>query len=393
MPRDWKDQYKTAKTNPLRHGDFLTRLPREVASLREQLHNLQTQLAALPNELKHDKQAVELAKQHDQQRIAQFARLDEIDPQTLTEYLLGDQVTQTVKETVGWMRFARRMVPPSANKVDTNRLANRGTNVVFHGAKPLPNVWLKHLRLEGSARLGGQPLELVGSLQDWSTSPLIVNKATTLHLKTKGGLPITFEASFDRLSDIPRDEMALQAEGIAVAGTHLGDKGPVQLDVSPSTAHVLATFKLEGDALTGKLEIRQLGLGVTPDITIAKIGDSLQSALSRRLAAIHEGTTEVTLTGTLDDPNISIRSSLGSALAQAIAASATEVTNQYARGLVARGQQEVDARVAQLDGELDKFRTKIEAELGESNKMVASLLGENGASPQLGRILPGSLFK
>ncbi len=390
-----EEAWKTAKKNPLRHGEFLARIPQETTNLRRTLREMQTQLAALPDELKADKRAIEEAKAYDRQRIAQLADVEGIDPQALADYLIGEQVTGTLSEAIGWMRFARKLVPPSADQTTTAELAGRGTNVVFDGGQPLPDVWVKLLRLEGSARLGGQPLEIVGTLHDWSTQSHRIEKPTTLELRTSGGLPLTLQASFNRLGDTPRDDYTIRAHGLAIPGGNVGKQGKVQFTISGSTADVLATFRLEGENLSGRLVITQQGLGVKPEIALAHLGQPLEQALATRLGNLRQGETEVTLAGTLTAPQIAIRSTVATALAEAITGSAAEVTNQIAQDLIARGQQEVDTHLARLETDLNQFRAKMEGELTGPGELVAQLLGQRGdGTPQLGGLLPpGSLFK
>jgi uncharacterized protein (TIGR03545 family) len=387
-------EYETARKNPLRHGEFLAQVPREVAAFEKALSALHAELAALPAELKGDREAIERARQHDQQRLAQLARLDAIDPQALTEYLVGPQVTEALDEAAAWMRFVRQVIPPSDDEFEGSTAKGRGTDVVFVGARPLPDVWVKRLRLAGAARLGGQPLEMAGNLHNWSSDPRLAGKPTTLELKSTRGLPVTLTAIFDRLQETPRDEMTIEATGLALAAAHLGEGGAVELELGPSTAHVTANVALTGEALSGRLLIRQQGVGVTPKIAIAKIGSSLEQSLAARLGNIRQGETEVVLTGTLDAPEVSIHSTLGSAMAQAIAQSASEVTTQYTSEIIARSEQQVSKQLAKIEGEMAQFRAKIEAELAEPARLVTNLIGQGTGSPHIGGLLPsGSLFK
>lgn len=390
-----EEAWQTAKKNPLRHGEFLARIPQESTNLRRTLREMQTQLAALPDELKRDKLAIEEAKEHDRRRIAQLAQLEGIDPQALADYLIGEQVTGTLSEAIDWMKFARKLVPPSVNATTTADLADRGTNVTFAGGQPLPDVWIKLLRVEGYARLGGQPLEIVGTMHDWSTQPRLIEMPTTLELRTTGGLPLSLQAKFDRVAATPSDDYVVRAHGLAVPGGSVGKQGKVQFTLSNSTADVLATFHLEGDHLTGKLVIAQQGLGVKPEISLAHLGQPLERSLQSRLANLRSGETVVTLDGTLTDPRVAIQSTVATALAEAITGSAIEVTNQVAQELIARGQQEVDAHLARLETELHQFQAKMEGELTGPGELVAQLLGQRpDGTPQLGGLLPpGSLFK
>ena len=293
------------------------------------------------------------------------------------------------------MQFARKMVPPRADEVDTAELAGRGTNVHFAGGQPLPDLWVKFLRLEGSARVGGQPLKITGTLHDWSIESHLIEKPTLLELRTTGGLPITLQASFDRIGKRPVDTYVVSAEGLAIPGSSVGKPEHVRFEIAGSTADLLATIRLEGENLSGKLVVTQQGLGIKPEISIARFGAPLQQALAQRLANLRQGATEVTLSGTISAPQVAIDSTIAAALAEAITASATEITSQMAQELIDRGQQQVESQLAALEREMNQFTSKMEAELAGPGELVAQLLGQRGdGSPHVGGLLPaGSLFK
>src|SRR5690606_26960191 len=98
-----EDEWKAAKKNPLRHADFLARGPQETTNLRRALRDVQPEMPARPDHLNVDQHAVRAPRLHDEALIRQYAQLDDIDPQALTDYLLGEQTTGPLNETIGWL--------------------------------------------------------------------------------------------------------------------------------------------------------------------------------------------------------------------------------------------------------------------------------------------------
>ncbi|MGI9457645.1 MAG: TIGR03545 family protein [Aeoliella sp.] len=384
-------QVREARANPLRNVEFLAQLPQETASLRRALRDLQADLALLPAEIAADREAILAARSQDEQLIRENLRLESIDSQSLTNYLLGEQITEPVGEAIAWVRWARRLVPPRGTK--QLAVSGRGENIIFASSKPIPNVLIRALRLEGSARMGGQPVQLVGVVRDWTTQPDLHGKPTTLEFNTTGGVPLSVQARLDRTTNVPYDEFIIDSRGLVLPKLELGNQGPLRLAVSPSTADVSIQLQLEGDQLTGDIRIAQQGLTIEPNLSSNLLEGRLQSALAENVSRIDQSHTHVKIAGTLNSPRMEFSSTLGAALAEAVQRSATDVARAEGDRLVARGQQEVDAQIAKFTGECEKFQSQLTDELAAPGEIIANLLGQKGGDNQLGRSPFGQLFK
>ena len=387
-----KERVDIARKNPLRNLDFLASLPQETAKLRRSLRDLQAEMAALPAQIEADRAAVLAARVHDEKLIRDSFQLDNIDAQSLSNYLIGEQIAGPVGETIAWIRWARKMVPARSQK--RLSISGRGEDVQFAGTQPLPNLLIRGLRLEGSARLGGQPVELAGMLRDWTTQPDLHSRPTTLELTTSGSLPMTVRATLDRTSDIPHDTFVVNSNGLVMPKLSLGDRGPLRLAVAPSTATLSMNLQLQGDQLVGDLQIVQQGLNIQPKISSNLLGGKLQTALAESVSSIDSSTTQVTFVGTLDAPKMQFSSTLGTELAEAIQQAATLAAKAEGDRLLASSQQKVDAQLAKFSSELQQFQSKLAADLAQPGEIIASLLGQRGdQEPQIGRSPFGKIFK
>lgn len=383
---------RTAKKNPLRHAEFLTQVPQRITELDRSLKSLQNELKALPEQLKADRARVAEARMHDEQMIREKLQLGQIDAKQLSNYLLGEKITAPAGEMIAWVRWARQFVPPRSQKI-VEPPADRGGNIAFAGCQQLPDILVKAVRLDGSARLGGQPVELVGVVRDWTNQPSLHNKPTTLELTTKGGLPLTIQAKFDRSRMICRDEIECTARDLLLPETALGREGKLQLAVAPTRADVVLTLHLEDDQLEGQLELTQGALSIQPTVAAGAVGERLEAALVASIGRIDEASTTVNISGTLDRPEFDLHSTLGDQLANAISRAAKDVVAAERERLLARGQQEVDAQLAKLDGEFAAFQTKVASELQGPGDVLATLMGQKSGGPQVGSSPFGQLFK
>ena len=386
-----EQEVRTARQNPLRHVEYLSQVPSRVQELRTQLGELQSEIAKLPDQVAADRAAVEAARKHDEQLIREQLELGSVDARSISSYLLGEQIIGPVGETIGWIRWARNFVPPRG-KVAAEP-ADRGANVVFAGCEQLPSMLVKAIRLDGSARLGSQQVDLVGVVRDWTNQPELHAKPTTIELTTRGGLPLTIEATFDRTREVARDTMFCSTSNILLPELTLGKKDKLQMAVAPSRADVKLELQLVGDVLTGQVQIAQRGIALSPTLAGGSLGKHLQSALAASVANINQATTTVAVTGTLDEPKFDFESTLGTALASAINNAAADVIAAQRDRLLAKSQEQVDAKLAKLNDEFTTFQKKLNAELQVPGDLIASLLGKGGDDTQIGQSPFGQLFK
>ena len=388
----FEEQVKTAKKNPLRHVEFIGQIPDRVGQLRTKLTKLQAELTALPQQLAADRAAIEAARQHDEQLIREQLELGNVNAKELTNYLLGEQITGPLNETIGWIRWARDFVPPRGQVAKTP--PNRGVDFTFPGCEQLPDMLVKAVRLDGTARVGGQAVDLVGVVRDWTNQPELHTTPTTLEVTAKGGLPLAMKATFDRTQDTPRDEVYGTTTDLMLPQLALGKRDKLQMQLAPSRADITLHLHLVGDTLQGNVVVAQRGVQLTPAVTGGALGERLQSALASSVAGIEEARTTIHLAGTLDDPEFDFDSTLGTAVAQAVNNAAADVVAGERQRLLAKSQQQVDAQLAKLNSEFTAFQEKLATQLQGPGDVLANVLGGAGLpQTEVGKLPFGQLFK
>ncbi len=385
-----EQEVQTAKRNPLRHTEFLTQVPQRVAALRKQVEDLQSELVQLPDQLAADRAAIDAARKHDEEIFREHLELGSIDAKALSAYLLGEHITEPVRDAVGWVRWARKFVP-SRGKVATDPPA-RGEDIVFANCEQHPSLLVKGVRLDGTARIGGQAVDLVGVVRDWTNQPELHIKPTTLELTTKGGLPLQLLATFDRTTNTPRDAVSCSTGDLLVPELSLGKQGKLQMALAPSRADVTLDLKIVEDQITGSVEIAQRGIVLTPTVAGGSLGRRLQQALAASFANIDQAKTTVVVSGTLNRPDFGIDSTLGTAIATAVNGAATDLILAERKRLLAESQQQVDAQVAKLNQEFAVFEQKLNAELKAPGDILTGLL-PRGSDTEIGQSPFGQLFK
>ncbi|MEM9186540.1 MAG: TIGR03545 family protein [Planctomycetota bacterium] len=389
------DQVAEAKKNPLRNAEFLRGVPSEITALREKFRELYARADALPGLIEADRERVAAARRHDEQLLRESLAVSEIDTASLTAYLIGEEVAGPMNQLVGWLRWARRMAPAKIDAGQATR--SRGVDVLFGDAKPPPNLLVKTLDLSGTARLAGRPVELSGVLTDFTPQPTRHDQPLRLALNATGALPLRVRATIDRTGATPRDELLADCQGIALPEMKLGGGRWLGLTVGAGPATLNVSLLLEGDTLSGDVQLVQQQVRVqptrpaNPSSRAAPLREALAGSL-RRLPTI---ATRVDLGGTLDNPDFKLWSNLGPAVAQAMESAVRDAVNQQSERLLAASQQEVDKQLAGLTAEVTAARSKLQPLLGgldESIEQVATQLTGGNPFSKLGR-MPAGLLK
>ncbi|MEM8865114.1 MAG: TIGR03545 family protein [Planctomycetota bacterium] len=392
-----KEQVSEARKNPLRNAAYLKSVPTRVSVLESKLRQLYTDVEALPGLVEADRQAVAAARLHDEQLVRETLAVDNLDAASLSAYLLGEELAGPMNQLVGWLRWARQMAPARVNQMAAPE-RSRGVDVLFAGVRPRPDLLIETLELSGATRLGGRPVALSGQLTNVTSHPAIHGEPVRLTLNTTGAIPLRVQATIDRTGPIARDELLADCEGLIIPATKLGGDKWLGLSVAASPASLNISIQLDGDQLTGDVQLVQHTVDVTPlgdlqqasGINAAAVAP-LRDALASNLKKLPTIATRVDLAGTLDEPEFNLWSNLGPAVAQAMESALQNTIDTQTDRLLAASRAEVDEQLAKLDGELAAAQAKLQPALAgpaDAIKQVAAELTGGNPFRQLGR-MPG----
>ncbi len=370
-----------AKSNPLRNADFLVQLPNRIATLKQRLADLHREFAAVPTEIAADRQQIREAQAHDEQLVRTRFQADQLDPGSLTTYLLGDQVTAPLNELIGWVRWTRQMVPAATNSPKRATPARRGSDVHFLGLRPRPDLLIRTLELTGEATVAGRPVELSGIVTDLTTQPDLHGIPMRIVLKTLGPLPIEIRAIVSRAGTEAVDELYVDCPKLVLPRYDLGKSDKIRIEMAPSAANLSISLRVEGDRLSGEVQLIKEKVRLTPTLAedMAPIAQRLGDALAASLERMPKAATRVTLSGTLDRPEMSIWSTLGPAVAESFQQSFQRVAQEETDRLVATSRAKVEGQLAQLNQQLTSANEALAAELqGPANAIQKLARGAVG---------------
>lgn len=391
-----QQEIEVAQVNPLRHLEFFQRLPREVDGLRQELTRAIADLDELSRNVDTNREEIIRLRRDDAQLARQEIQFEPVDAQSLTAYLLREQACRPVEQVISALRWIRLRVPAQSKDV---RPSTRGNDVYFIGCEPTASLQFNTLRLQGTARFGGQPMELRGTLTDLSNSPSDHPRPIRLRLQADGSSPLDLQVNVDRTGPVPRDELLIDCRGIVLPKHSLGRREELQLNLAPSVGTLSVSVLADGDKLSGDIQLVQKQLRIAPVLSGQLTDVPIAAALQDTLADVNSVAIRLSLGGTLDRPTCSMWSNLGPAVAEAMDRALRRAGEEHAQTLLVRANRLVDERIAALRQQALEQQAQLQPQVTAAANALQGIAAEHAPSPrvtpdQLGRRLPaGSLFR
>lgn len=332
----------------------------QVERLRREYYDLKAELDGIIEQAARDQEAIAIARRHDESILRRKLTLRNLDPQELSEYLLGEDLADKSREMLSWIRLARRYWPSDVEMPQADRQS--GEDIVFPGLKRMPCAVVEHMRLDGTILSGRTPVAWRGEIVNLTTDPALVSQPMVIRAETRGDQPLVLEATLDRTTSTPRDHIVLSLPKLKQAERTLGNPEQLAVTLAPGEMLLWAELHLEGEKLSGRMLIEQKSIAMRTQLP-PQYGPRIVERVQAATAPCQSLQAQVRLSGTLDKPGWTLESNLGP---------------QLAANLTAALQAELDARKIELAARLDQYlleeRGRLDAQLkSEQAKIVEKL--------------------
>ena len=340
-----QDAVEAAQANPLRNDKLLDDLRKQIAALQKESAAFRADVDKLPDLLENGRRAIVCARRHDDDVIGQRLHFEPVEANALTAYLLREQTARQLNQLVGWLRWLHNAAPVGRALVPDQK---RGENVLFAGCRPEPGVLIRSLQFEGVTRIGKQPVELRGLVTNFASEPQLHNEPLRLRVVGSGSMPLELQATIDRTGQVARDELLIDCQGVLLPPVSLGRSDQLEMQLAPSVGSLSLSIVVEGEKLTGDVQMVQQQVQVTPVLN-GSGGNALTSSMGETLGHVNSIATRLSLNGTLDEPKCVMWSNLGAAVAEALKRGLHRAGDQHAHDLLVEAGRRVDERLAEVD--------------------------------------------
>jgi uncharacterized protein (TIGR03545 family) len=363
--------------NVLRSVEDVDKTLAKTEQLRHEIDEFRGEVERLRRQVETDKAAVRTAQQHDADRIRRTLQFPRLNAEELSDYFLGPEVGERVATAARWIEWARQHMPHKVNPSGPMRM--RGTDVLFAGMEKQPGFLIRSLLLDGEGQVGREQFQFTGTAEGITSQPAVYGKPTTLKAEVRGAAVMQIEATLDRTKDVARDHIVVECPGVVQPKRTLGKADRLAVSVSPGLSRISVVLDIVDNRLAGRLTLRQEPVQLVPilppEISDRQLIADLQQAASR----IQTVETTVDLSGTAEQPDWTMHSSLGSQVADAVNSLLEHEFETRREQLLARLQQQVDDEGANFDQQIAAAQNEVakrldlsQDELRQLTTMVAS---------------------
>jgi uncharacterized protein (TIGR03545 family) len=365
--------------DPLEAVQSFPQVAADLAQLRRELSELRGEADRLYQQARADKAAMDDAKSRDIETIRNKLRLENLNAEQLSRYLLGPDLGPKVTVFLDWVGWARRCVP--AKRGRSAATPSRGIEVAFPGRRPRPDLLIHTLAVQGQTEIEGSEIAFEGSASGLTSQPELHDHPFRLQLVTRGAAAMQVQAVMDRRHQTPQDRILIDCPALDQAARVLGDPNRLAVTVSPGQTHAWTLLNLHGDGLEGEIVLRQQPVDLQARLAPELAAESLTPLVQQALSHVQSLDVSIGLSGSLSQPRFTLRSNVGGHLADGI-------NRAVAEQLSARSQQLVGAAEKQIAQQVHSFEQRIGAKHDAVLRQVQ--LGEEEIQRILGRLTGSS---
>ncbi|TXT27109.1 MAG: hypothetical protein FD138_2786 [Planctomycetota bacterium] len=394
--------------NELEKIERYGRAAKDVEQLLKELEQVKQQLAKTVLQAKADMKVLDEAKSHDLDKIKEKADLLHLDPNEITELLLGPELTNRLETAIGWAKFLRERIQLATDEPKPERF--RGETILFARKQELPLLLVRLLNVDGEGDFSGERLAFKGSISGITSNPKVHGKPIIVRIDAVGqssqadpnvpstpttngiqlassqagkpdlpaGLNVQLKAVLDYTQDKPKHQLLLSYKEPRPDERDIGKPESIQLAMASRASNCFANLELIGDDLSGQIDYQQALAGITAKLGTKRFkGDErVLSVIQGVVSDIHKIDAQMQLSGTALKPQFTLRSNLGHDLSSGINTAFRRELENGRNDLLVRFQQEATKRSEKLtqlyNEQLQKLTGQLNLNKGEVQEIAQS---------------------
>ncbi len=366
----------------------------EAEQVLRELETFRVQIGQTMRQAKADLDALKDAQGHDLKKIKEKADLLNLDPNEVTELLLGPVLTSRLETTIGWAKFLRERIRLATDEPKPER--QRGEFITFSRKEELPLLLIRLLNIDGEGEFSGERLGFKGTVSGITTNPKIHGKPIVIRMNASGidgsmtdsktapltlashadngeaqdtatgALTVQLKAIFDFTGDTPKQQLVLSYKEPRPDHQEIGKPESIQLAMASRDTSCLANINLDGDDLSGKIHFRQALESITAKLGTKRFkGDEIALTVIRDVVSgIHKVDADMQISGSMLKPKFQLHSSLGTDLSSGLNTAFARQLENARQDMLVRFDREAAKRTDKLnqlyDEQLEKLTGKLQ---------------------------------
>jgi uncharacterized protein (TIGR03545 family) len=318
------------------------------------------------------------AREEDWKALKSKLSLPSLDKASLTNALIGPSVAKWGERALSTVHTVRQNMPAKP-KSPPPPPRGRARIIEFPKTNSLPRFTLAKALFSGEVGKE-QPFGFSGLLTGLTTNPPLYGKPLSVALQGSQG-PRYFSAKLwlDYTRDIPSDEIQVIYKGFSLNNLNFGQEDSLAFSLKQGVGEAILELHIRGDQLSGGAGLKGSNLSVDPKVNLKSNSPIAQRAaqnITASLANVKSLGIGIDIGGTLDSPNLSINSNIGSVVSDALKSALGAEVAEQEKALRAELEKQTSGKIQELQGNVDSLRQKYLPQLASQNKLIEDLLNQ-----------------
>ena len=295
--------------------------------------------------------------------------------------LFGEVSLDRMQQAMYWAALAEQYMPPGLRprQDEPARTRAAGLTVRFPKLLEYPSFLLRRGDVRFTIGEGDAANAYTFAIANVTSAPALVGSPARFVARqvegSRGTSRLDLAGVIDHAGDRLRDSVRAVAAGISLPSFDLPG---LPFRVEPGKGTTALTFQRAGEQVSARWAINSNQVAWITDPTRANASNQLEAILGRVLSGLNDLQVEATLSGTMSEPRLSVRSNLDRALSDRLKAVAGEELRRAeakvraevdrivvervepVRAYVGQVQTEAEQRVANAKQRLDDEKRKLE---------------------------------
>jgi uncharacterized protein (TIGR03545 family) len=293
----------------------------------------------------------------------------------MIRHIVGDDAYRMVQQGLSLYQTAASQLSeddPLADEEQQQRQRATGDYVRFAEEQPLPDFLIKRASVNGSVPVAGDTIRFDGVLTDITNAQKIWGKP--LALKASGGsdkgASLKLNGLFDHRGAEALDSLDFDLRQLALSALQLSDNPKLPISLQQGVADISTRFELGARGLNATVDslVRQA------EFLVAETAESSSADLLRKaLNAASQFDLKMAISGTPDQPNLKLKSSLDKLIGDVLGAELKAKVAEHKAALQARLSESLAGPTAELSSK-GGFLDDYSGQLDERRKALKALL-------------------
>jgi len=367
-----EDLLKLAKGgNPLKKLETYKKVADDGRRLLQNVQQVRLDLQQLPPKATSDLGQLNEARQRDQEEIKRKVNELIVDPDKLSEFLLGPELHHKVSTALSWVQWANRTAGHFKSDPKPERM--RGEDVLFHRDVELPKYLTRLINVSGHGLIGDDELRIEGTIADVSSDPMLYGKPTVIRMTGSGEADVQMKGVLDRTTETPVNEVDLEYELASTTTQRLGDDDSLAIDVEAQSTEWTVHLRTTADDLSGTILLVQKPVTLTPHVK-AGVDETLVRIIGASVQSIDRVEATVALSGTLKKPKLKLSTNLGPAIANGVKRGLGNEVSAQKEALIAQLNERVLEKDQKLRGMFNERYKDIFSDLNGKQNLIQGLM-------------------